>query len=417
MGAYSYQALDPRGKKVKGVLEGDSERQVRNMLRGRDLKPLEVRSVRGRPSAASGNSAQNSGGLSGLLNIGGPRMNRRELSLLTRQLASLIQSGLPLDEVLAAAGRQARKPNVKSIVMQVRSRVVEGLSLAQAMAESPKVFDNLYRAMIRAGETAGYLGPVLEQLAEYTERGQETAHKLKSAMIYPIVMLIVSMGIVTFMMVKVVPQLIGLFESNSRELPGITKVLIGTSDFMINYGLWLALLICVVLIGLRSLLQNESRLKAWHRIQLKIPMFGNFILQAETARYASTLGLLASSGVPLLEALKIASQVLNNRVMQAASNKVAIMVQEGTSLSKALDQVEVFPPLLVQMTASGEANGKVAEQLLYAARNEERELEFSVNALMSLMEPAMILLMATLVGFIVMAILMPIFEMNDISKL
>jgi len=415
MPAYSYQALDAKGKKVKGVLEGDSERQVRTQLRGRDLKPLDVKSVRGRSIASA---ASNDAGKSTGFTFGSPKMKSRELSLFTRQLASLVQSGLPLDEVLAAAAKQTRKPSVKSIVLQVRSRVVEGLSLNQALSELPKVFDNLYRAMIKAGESSGYLGPVLEQLAEYTERSQETAHKIKSAMVYPIVMLAFSLCIVAAMMVLVVPNLVSLFENNDRELPFVTRALIGTSDFLVNWGL----LVLVALIGSivffkKWFLKDDARRLRWHAFMLKVPLFGGFILQSETARYASTLGLLAQSGVPLLEALKIASQVLTNRVLQDASKRVAVMVQEGSSLSKALDYVDVFPPLLVQMVASGEANGKLPEQLDYSARNQERELEFSVNAAMSLMEPAMIIMMAVMVGFIVMAILLPIFELNDIASI
>ena len=407
MAAYSYQALDTKGKKVKGVVEGDSERQVRTVLRGRDLKPLDVKTVRNKTVQTSKSSS--------LFSLGSPKMSTRELSLFTRQLASLVQSGLPLDEVLAAAAKQTRKPAIKSIILQVRSRVVEGLSLAQAMAELPKVFDNLYRAMIRAGESSGYLGPVLEQLAEYTERSQETQHKIKSAMIYPIVMVAISVVIVSILMVKVVPQLIGMFENNQRELPLITKILINTSDFMVNYGVLVLIALTGLVAVIQWLLKDPARLKKWHAVQLRMPLFGGFILQSETARYSSTLGLLAQSGVPLLEALKIASQVLNNLVLKDASTQVAVMVQEGASLSKALDNVDVFPPLLVQMAASGEANGKLPDQLLYAARNQERELEFSVSAAMSLMEPAMILFMAGMVGFIVMAILMPIFEMNDLA--
>jgi general secretion pathway protein F len=406
MPAYSYQALDPKGKKVKGVLEGDSERQVRTQLRGRDLKPLDVKSVRSKTTATPSGSG---------FSLGGPRMNRRELSMFTRQLASLVQSGLPLDEVLAAAAKQSRKASIKAIVLQVRSRVVEGLSLAQAFSELPKVFDNLYRAMIRAGESSGYLGPVLEQLAEYTERSQETAHKLKSAMVYPIVMICFSIAIVSVMMVKVVPQLVGLFENNDRELPFITRLLIGSSDFLVNYGIFLIIVLIAAVVGIRSVLKDEGRRLRWHALLLRIPLFGGLMLQAESARYASTLGLLSKSGVPLLDALKIATQVLNNLVLREASAKIAMMVQEGSSLSKALDHVDVFPPLLVQMVASGEANGKLAEQLDYAARNQQRELEYSVNAGMSLMEPAMILTMAGMIGFIVMAILLPIFEMNDLA--
>lgn len=409
MPAYSYQALDLKGKKVKGVLEGDSERQVRTQLRGRDLKPLDVKSVRAKTTQQSSSSST--------FNIGGPRMSRRELSIFTRQLASLVQSGLPLDEVLAAAAKQSRKASLKAIVLQIRSRVVEGLSLAQAFGESPRIFDNLYRAMIRAGESSGYLGPVLEQLADYTERSQETAHKLKSAMIYPIVMICFSMIIVSVMMVKVVPQLVGLFENNGKELPFVTRLLIGSSDFLVNYGALLIVVLIAAIVGARASLKEESRRLRWHAFLLRMPLFGGLMLQSESARYASTLGLLSKSGVPLLDALKIASQVLNNLVLREASKKIAVMVQEGSSLSKALDHVDVFPPLLVQMVASGEANGKLPEQLDYAARNQQRELEHSVNAGMSLMEPMMILLMAGMIGFIVMAILLPIFEMNDLAGL
>ena len=408
MAAFSYQAIDVRGKKVKGVLEGDSERHVRNQLRTRDLKPLEVKSAR---QSAKPGSNSSGGGFS--FSFGGPSLSHRDVSLITRQLASLVQSGLPLDEVLAAAARQSKKQSIKTVVLQIRSRVLEGLSLAQAMAELPKVFDNLYRAMIKAGESSGYLGPVLDQLADYTERSQETKQKLKSAMIYPLVMVVVAVGVVTLLMVKVVPQLIGLFERNKQDLPFITEVLIASSNFLVNYGIFLLFGLIALGVLVVKALQEPGRKKAWHRVQLKLPVIGEFILQAETARYASTLGLLAASGVPLLEGLKIASQVLTNTNMRAASVEVATSVQEGMALNKALEQADVFPPLLVQMVASGEANGKLDEQLIHVARNQERELNFSVDALMGLLEPAMILFMALVVGFIVMAILSPIFQMNQ----
>ncbi|PCJ98226.1 MAG: type II secretion system protein GspF [Alteromonadaceae bacterium] len=411
MATFSYQALDAKGKKVKGVLEGDSERQVRSQLRARQLKPLEVKSVRKsqREAPGTGTGSKSFGGFS----FGGPTMKHRDLSLVTRQLASLVQSGLPLDEVLQSAAKQSRKPAIKTIILQIRSRVLEGIGLGQAMAEMPKVFDNLYRAMIRAGESSGFLGPVLERLADYTERSQETQQKLKSAMIYPIVMVVVSIAVVVLLMVKVVPQLVGLFERNKQELPGVTKFMIASSDFLVHYGIFLFIAIVGIILGIIVALRAPARKKRWHKLQMRMPVFGAFVLQAETARYASTLGLLVNSGVPLLESLKIGSQVLNNMELQAASREVAVAVQEGASFNKALNQVDVFPPLLVQMVASGEANGKLSEQLLHAARNQERELEFSVSTVMSLIEPAMILFMGGLVTTIVMAILLPIFQMNQ----
>ena len=409
MGAYSYQALDVNGKKVKGVLEGDSERHVRSQLRGRQLKPLDVKSSSGKQRGAG--KEESGFGFKGLF---APRLNYRDLSLLTRQLASLVQSGLPLDEVLQGTAKQSRKPAVKSVMLQVRSRVLEGLSLTQAMAEFPKVFDGLYRAMVKAGESSGYLGPVLEQLADYTERSQETRQKLQMAMIYPIVMLFVSILVVSLLMVKVVPKLVGLFERNQADLPGVTKFLIGFSKFLTDYGGVLLLSVFGLIIFGRWLLQAEPRKKKWHAVQLRLPLVGGFVLQGESARYASTLGLLVNSGVPLLESLRIATEVLSNRVLKSASQEVANAVQEGVALHKALDQVDVFPPLLVQMVASGEANGKLAEQLLHVARNQERELEFSVNTALGLLEPIMVLFMGGMVTFIVMAILLPIFQMNQL---
>lgn len=411
MAAFTYLALDANGKKVKGVLEGDSERHIRSQLRARQLKPLEVKSSR--KSGKAGEAGKDGGvGSRFGFSFGTPTMGYRDVSLVTRQLASLVQSGLPLDEVLAAAAKQSRKPSIKTIILQVRSRVLEGLSLTQALAELPRVFDNLYRAMVRAGESSGFLGPVLERLADYTERSQETKQKLKSAMIYPIVMLFVCVSVVTIMMVKVVPNLVSMFERNNMELPVLTRALIASSNFLVAYG-FLVLLFFVALFALFKWTVNQPNYRRkWHKLQLRLPLIGGLILQTESSRYASTLGLLVNSGVPLLEALKIGSQVLSNLELQRASKDVAVSVQEGSSFHRALDQVNVFPPLLVQMVASGEANGKLAEQLLYAARNQERELEFTLNTLMGLLEPAMILFMGGTVTTIVMAILLPIFNMN-----
>lgn len=407
MAAFNYLALDAKGKKVKGILEGDTERHVRSQLRSRQLKPLEVKSTRKREVVGE---AKKGLGFS----IGGPRLKTREVSLVTRQLASLVKSGLPLDEVLQATAKQSRKPQAKSILLQVRARVLEGLSLAQAMAEAPRVFDNLYRAMVRAGESAGFLGPVLEQLADYTETSQENKQKLQSAMIYPFIMIGVSMLVVSILMVKVVPKLLELFANSNVELPTATRVLIFISDFMVNYGLMVLLAIAALAVLGKWLLKSEKRQMKWHLFLLKIPGIGGFILTAESARYGNTLGLLVNSGVPLLEGLRIAAQVLTNREIQRAGAEVALAVQEGGSLSRALDQSKVFPPLMVQMAASGEANGELADQLLHAAHNQQRELEFSINTGLSLLEPVMVLFMAGMVLFIVIAILMPIFQMNQL---
>lgn len=406
MGAYSYQALDAKGKTVKGVLEGDSERHVRSVLRSRQLKPLEVRSTQKKADQQEKSGVR--------LNLGAPRVGYRDISLVTRQLASLVQSGLPIDEVLRSTAAQSRKPAIKALLLQVRSRVLEGLTLAQAMSEAPRAFDSLYRAMVRAGESAGFLGPVLEQLADYTERTQETKQKLRMAMVYPVIMAVVSLSVIIVLMALVVPKMVSLFEQNQQALPLLTRGLITVSDFIVNYGAFVLAGIVLLILGFIRLLRAPERRQRWHRFLLRLPVFGSFVLQGETARYASTLGLLVTSGVPLLEALRIASQVISNTEMKQASTAVALAVQEGSSLHRALDQTNAFPPLLVQMAASGEANGKLAEQLLHAARNQERELEFSVGTVMALMEPLMIVFMGGAVTLIVLAILLPIFRMNTL---
>ncbi len=419
MAAFSYQALDPKGKTVKGVVEGDNERQVRTQLRQQGLRPLEVKSsVKRAGQVKPGAKAQPvEGGLKGLLSSlgssNGIKLSVKDTSLVTRQLASLIQSGLPLDEVLNACANQSRKPQIKAMILQVRSRVLEGLSLNQAMAEHPRTFDELYRAMVKAGEGAGFLGPVLEQLADYTENSQETSQKVKGAMTYPLILFVVSIGVVIALMAFVVPNLVGLFENQKAELPFSTKLLIGMSDFILSYGILTLVVIAGLFAGLKHYLKAPKNQLKWHRLLLNIPLFGELNRTAEAARYSSTLGLLVKSGVPVLEALSIAAQVLTNRHIQAAGKEVAVFVKEGMGVAKAMDQVDEFPPLLVQMVASGETNGQLSEQLIHAASNQQRELQFTLATMMSLLEPMTILFMAGMVGFIVMAILKPMFQLNQ----
>ena len=417
MSAFSYQALNAKGKTVKGVVEGDNERQVRAQLRQQGLRPLEVKSSVKKAQTGKAGAKPTEGGLKGLLAgfgaSNGIKLNVKDTSLVTRQLASLIQSGLPLDEVLHACANQSRKPQIKAMILQVRSRVLEGLSLNQAMAEHPRTFDDLYRAMVKAGEGAGFLGPVLEQLAEYTENSQETSQKVKGAMTYPLILFVVSVGVVIALMAFVVPNLVGLFENQKAELPFSTKLLIGMSDFILDYGLVTLGVLAAVIVGVQHYFKSPKNQLKWHKLLLKIPLFGELNRTAEAARYSSTLGLLVKSGVPVLEALSIAAQVLTNRHIQAAGKEVAVSVKEGMGVAKAMDQVNEFPPLLVQMVASGETNGQLSEQLIHAASNQQRELQFTLATMMSLLEPITILFMAGMVGFIVMAILKPMFQLNQ----
>ena len=338
----------------------------------------------------------------------------RDLSIFTRQLASLVRSGLPLDEALHATAKQAHKPNIKRVVLQVRTKVLEGFSLAQAFGENPVAFNDMYRALVRAGESSGYLGPVLERLADYTQNSQAVQQRLKMAMIYPIVLLVVSLGVITALMALVVPKLVGIFSHSHHDLPPLTRALIATSDFVVNYGMYALVAIVFLIVGVNRLLKKESNLRIWHSWQLKLPVFGELVSQINAARFAATLSLLTSSGVPLLQALTIAGQVMTNRLLQESCEQVVSAVREGTSLARAMENVGTFPPLLVQLVSSGEANGTLAQQLDNAAKDQERELEMVLGMALGLLEPFTIVFMGTSVGLIVMAVLQPIFQMSSL---
>jgi len=403
MTAYRYRALDVQGKLTKGVLEGDSERQVRSALRAQRLKPVEVseanRRMAGAPSL-------------GLPNLFAPRVKPADLALVTRQLATLVQSNLPIDECLQAVAEQTRKQRLQGLLLQVRSRVAEGHSLAYAMGEFPQVFGEMYRAMVKAGESAGFLGPVLEQLADYSEQRQYTQQKLQMAMIYPFILLGVAVAVVVALMVFVVPELVGIFAHSRAELPWLTRFLIAASDFVRSWGIWTLLALVALVFAFRTLLRNERRRQQWHRLLLRVPGISGILTSIDTARFASTLSILMASGVPLLESLRIAGAVLNNRVLRDSSAAVAEMVQEGSSLHRALQQSGRFPPLMVHMVASGEASGELETMLQRSATNQERELEMTLGTLMGIMEPMMVVFMGGMVLGIVLAILLPIFQLN-----
>jgi general secretion pathway protein F len=405
--AYRYQALNAAGKLIKGVLEGDSERQVRSQLRGQDMRPVEV---------AEANNTAESGKPGWDLSLYFSRVSVGDLALITRQLATLVEANLPLDEALQAAAEQSRSSRIKGMLLQVRSRVAEGHTLAYAMAEFPSVFNEMYRAMVNAGEHAGYLGPVLQQLADYTEQRQYTGQKLKMAMIYPFILVGVAIAVVLLLLIFVVPELVGIFAHSNRELPALTRGLIATSDFFQQYGLWLVLGVFALFFIVRRLLRDPERKKRWHSVLLRIPGVSRVLISMDTARFASTLSILMASGVPLLESLRIAGQVLTNLVLREDSEAVSEHVQEGASLNRALRESGRFPPMMVHMVASGEASGELETMLERSATNQERELEMTLGTLMSLFEPLMVVFMGGMGLTIVLAILLPIFDLNTMVK-
>lgn len=400
MTAYRYRALNTEGKLVKGVLEGDSERQIRSNLRSQQLRPVEV---------AAANTQSGGPGLGSLFQS---RVSTSDLSLITRQMATLVLSNLPLDECLQAVAQQTRKPRVKGLMLQLRSRVSEGHSLAYAMGEFPQVFSEMYRAMVTAGEHAGFLGPVLEQLADYGEQRQYTQQKLKMAMIYPFILMGVAIAVVIALMVFVVPELVGIFAHSNAELPTLTVALIASSDFVRDYGVYVLVVLIALVVLFRQLLKNASRRRRWHQILLQVPGVSAVITAVDTARFASTLSILMASGVPLLESLRIAGAVLSNLILRESSAEVAESVQEGSSLHRALELSGYFPPMMVHMVASGEASGELEAMLERSAANQERELEMALGTMMAVFEPAMVLFMGVMVLLVILAVLLPIFKLN-----
>ncbi len=407
MASYRYQALDANGRRVRGVIEGDSERGARAQLRQQGLKPL---SLSPNDAAADGDARSTFG------KLWQARISVPDLALLTRQLAVLLQAGLPLAEALDAAARQCRKASLKAILLTVRSRVTEGRALHQALAEHPRAFSQLYRAMVSAGEQSGHLGLVLEQLADYTENRQQAQQRLSSAMVYPIILVGVAVAVIAALMTFVVPKLVAIFESTAGTLPPLTVALIVTSDFL-QARWWQLLAGGALSVALARLaLRDEGRRRVMHRGLLALPLIGELSRNMETARFASTLSILTRSGVPLLDALHIAREVFGNLVLRDAAEAIVDSVAEGGSLHRALDQSGVFPPMMVQMVASGEASGQLDNMLERSAINQERELEVTMGTLMTAFQPLLVLFMAGMVLTIVLAILLPIFGLNDLVQ-
>ena len=428
MGAFRYQAINTKGKVVKGTLEGDTERQVRSQLRQQQLKPLNVEKVSlqqgGNEQHRNSQSRQNNSAnqhpqepaysLANILRAGArAKMSVKDLTLFTRQLSSLVQSGMPLAESLQAVVKQTRKDNVKDVVLQVRTRVLEGRSLAQSFADYPRIFDSMYRAMVHAGEQAGFLGPVLERLSEYAETSHVARQQLKSAMIYPIILIIFCIGIVVALMVLVVPRLTSVFSRAKQELPWSTEVLINTSDFLQDYGVLCLAFIVLATFFVKLWLRREENRYRWHRVLLTLPLIGHIVVQSDTARFASTLSMLINSGVPLLTSLRISSQTMSNMVLREQADQAAITVEEGSSLHRALDKTDIFPPLMVQMASSGEANGTLAEQLDYSAKSQQRDLDLQLSTALTVVEPLTIGFMGGVIGFIMFAIIVPIANMSN----
>ncbi|NMV40641.1 type II secretion system inner membrane protein GspF [Ralstonia insidiosa] len=401
MPAFRYEAADAAGKTDKGVIEADSARQARTVLRARGLTPLVVDALGAQATKRSGSSF-------------GKRLSAQENALVTRQLASLLVAGLPLDEALAALADQAERAYVGELLAAIRAEVVGGSSLSVALAQHPKDFPDIYRALVSAGEHSGNLGLVLTRLADYIESRNALTSKIKLAFTYPAIVTVVAFAIVIFLLSYVVPQVVSVFANTKQKLPTLTIIMLWLSDFVRNWG-WLAAIVLVVLgLLIRNLLKQPALRLSWHKWLLTAPLFGKLVRGYNTARFASTLAILTSAGVPILRGLQAAGETLNNVALKTNVEDASTRVREGTSLARALAAQNQFPPVLVHLIRSGEATGNLPAMLERAAQGEAQELERRTLFLTGLLEPALILTMGVVVLLIVLAVLMPIIEINQL---
>ena len=402
MAAFEYLALDPRGREQKGLIEADSPRQARQLLREKQWAPLEVKQAKSKEDVSRG-------GLSF-----GRGLSARDLALVTRQLATLVQAALPIEEALRAAAAQSTSAKIKSMLLAVRARVMEGHSLAAALREYPSAFPELYRATVAAGEHAGHLGLVLDQLADYTDQRQQSRQKIQLALLYPVILMVASLAIVVLLLGYVVPDVVKVFVNTGQELPALTRGLIATSDVVKDWGWLIVLGLIGAFLAMRAALRDPALRLRWHAFILRIPLIGRLSRATNTARFASTLAILTRSGVPLVEALSIAAAVIANLRIRERVVEAAQKVREGSSLTRALDATGEFPPMMLHMIASGEKSGELDQMLARTARNQENDLAAQVSLLVGLFEPFMLVFMGAVVLVIVLAILMPILSLNQL---
>ncbi|HQR25111.1 MAG TPA: type II secretion system inner membrane protein GspF [Steroidobacteraceae bacterium] len=407
MGAFEFVAVDAAGRERKGVLEGDTPRQIRQQLREQGLLPVTVSEVLEQEEARSSRP------FAVRFQRG---MNAGDLALVTRQLATLVKSALPLEEALLAVSQQTDKPRVRSIMLGVRSKVMEGHTLADGLAEFPRSFPEIYRATVAASEQSGHLDAVLERLAEYTDNRQQLRERTLSAMLYPVLLFLVCVVIVFFLLVSVVPKVVEVFRTSQAQLPLLTQGLIAFSDFMRHFGIWLVVGVAGSIFAFNRWVQLEANRRVWHQFLLSLPLIGKVVRGSNTARFARTLSTLTASTVPVLEALRISSEVVSNLPMKAAVEAAAVRVREGAPIGKSLAVGRLFPPMMIHLISSGESSGELDTMLERAAIHQERELDALLQGVVGLLGPLMILLMGGLVLVIVLAMLLPIFELNQLVK-
>ncbi|MDY7117018.1 type II secretion system inner membrane protein GspF [Halomonas sp. SSL-5] len=395
MPTYRYLALKPDGSRLRSVLQADSERHARQLLRDRGLFPRRLTPVGQRPRRRRST-----------------RLDNDTLAMLTRQLATLVEAGIAIGDALDALAQQTEEPKARSLLLDILRRVREGYALADSLAAHPSTFDDLYRSLVAAGERAGRLSGVLEQLADHLERVQQQRSRARTALIYPSVLIVVSILVVVGLMTHVVPRLAEQFEHSNLTLPTLTRLLISLSDLLQATAGWLAALLLVAGVLVQRLLRRPTIRRRWHAMLLCLPRLGELLLLLDTARLTRTLAILTGSGIPLLDALRVSRNTLGNRVLREAVDAIVADVSGGISLHRALARTGRFPPTLLHMVASGEASGRLERMLERIAISQETTFNRRIEAALGLFEPLLILIMGGVVLVIVLAILLPIMSLN-----
>ena len=406
MPAFRYEAVDAGGATRKGVVNADSPRAARADLRTQGLTPLNVEAIAAQIDASGAARARGIG----------ERLSQVELALFTRQLASLLEAGLPLEQAFTALLEQAEKPYLRDLIASIRSEVMGGMPFSEALSRHPRDFAEIYRALVASGEQIGQLSRVLSRLADYIERRNALVQKVRLAFTYPAIVTVVAFAIVIFLLTYVVPQIVSVFANTKQKLPFLTVMMLAISDFVRAYGIYMAILIVGAFWLWRRALRNPDLKRRWHTWLLNAPVYGKFERSLNTARFASTLAITTGSGVPILRALDTSRETLSNVAMAELVEQATGSVREGVSLARALSAQKHFPPMLVHMIRAGEITGELPAMLERAANSQQADLERRTLTIAGLLEPVLILAMGLVVLLIVLAVLMPIIEINQLVR-
>ncbi|MEB0134204.1 type II secretion system inner membrane protein GspF [Actimicrobium sp. CCC2.4] len=406
MPAFRYEAVDDDGKTKKGVLNADSARAARADLRSQGMTPITVGAIASQVDASGQTKARSFG----------DKLSTNELALFTRQLASLLEASLPLEQAFSALLEQAERTYLRDLIASIRSEVMGGSSLSDALSHHPRDFADIYRALVASGEQIGQLAKVLSRLADYIERRNALVQKVKLAFTYPAIVTVVAFAIVIFLLTYVVPQIVSVFANTKQKLPLLTVLMLAVSDFVRNYG-WMVLVVAIAFgFAWRTALKNPEIKLRWHTWLLTAPLYGKFERSLNTARFASTLAITTGSGVPILRALQTSRDTLSNVAMRLQVEEAANSVREGVGLARALSAHKHFPPMLIHMIRAGEITGELPAMLERASNAQEQDLERRALTIAGLLEPALILAMGVVVLLIVLAVLMPIIEINQLVR-